>query len=146
MTWRFHAAFFIVASVVVALTVAWGFMIVGSPATRRTERFDEQRLNDLRTIAREIHSIVIDADKPRSLKGPLPKTLEELVAKARNEKVKLTDPETGEPYTYVVKDETTFEVCATFTQERNSDYSVFWNHPVGRHCFTINVVDPPPFY
>lgn len=146
MSWRFHAVFAVLASVAVAIAIAWGFMLVGSPGARRLERFDEQRLQDLQAIVREVHAMVVDADKPPSLKGPLPKTLEEVGERARSERVKLNDPETGEPYSYVVKDENTFELCATFTMVRSSDRSVFWNHPAGRHCFTIHVLDPPPFY
>ena len=146
MTWRFHAVFAVFATALVAFAIAWGFMLVGSPGTRRLERFDEQRLQDLKAIVREVHAMVVDADKPPSLKGPLPKTLEEIVERARTERIKLNDPETGEPYRYLVTNETTFELCTTFTQVRNSDSSVFWNHPAGTHCFTINVLDPPPFY
>jgi hypothetical protein len=24
-----------------------------------------------------------------------------------------------------------------------SDVEVFWNHPSGRHCFTVDALDPP---
>ena len=30
-----------------------------------------------------------------------------------------------------------------FSLPRDSNVDVFWNHPAGRHCFTINVLDPP---
>ena len=146
MTWRFHAMFAACASIAVAIAIAWGFMLVGSPGTRRLERFDEQRLQDLQSIVREVHAMVADADKPPSLKAQLPKTLEEVAERARTERVKLNDPETGQPYRYLVKNETTFELCTTFTKVRITDRSVFWNHPAGTHCFTINVLDPPPFY
>jgi hypothetical protein len=146
MTWRLHAVFAVGASIVVAIAVAWGFMLVGSPGTRRLERLDEQRLQDLQVIAREVHAMVVEADQPPSLKAQLPKTLQEIAERARSERIKLNDPETGEPYSYLAKDETTFELCTTFTKVRNSDRSVFWNHPAGKHCFRINVLDPPPFY
>jgi hypothetical protein len=145
MTPRIHVAFAIVASAVVALAVAWGFVLVGSPAGRRLERFDERRLQDLQTIAREIRYMVEDQNNKGSLKEPLPKTLEEAAKRARDEKVNPRDPETGEPYAYTVKNETTFDVCAKFARPRDSDSGVFWNHPAGTHCFTINVLDPPPF-
>jgi len=145
MSPRIHAAFAIVASVVVASAVAWGFVLVGSPAARRLERFDEQRLQDLQTIAREIQSMVVDPNKKGRLKESLPKTLEEAAKRARNARVNPRDPETGEPYAYTVKNETTYELCATFAQRRDWDSRVFWNHPAGAHCFTINVLDPLPF-
>ncbi|HVU86192.1 MAG TPA: hypothetical protein VHD36_02650 [Pirellulales bacterium] len=60
MNTRFHAGFALLASAVVAATITWGFVLAGSPALRRLERFDEQRLDDLRTIAREIQLMVVD--------------------------------------------------------------------------------------
>ena len=145
MSPRFHAAFAAVASVVVVTAVGWGFVLVGSPGTRRLERFDEQRLRDLQTIAHEIQLMVVNPHKKGTLKEALPKTLEEAAQRARNERVNPRDPETGEPYGYTVKNETAFELCATFSQQRDWDSRVFWNHPAGTHCFTINVFDPPPF-
>jgi hypothetical protein len=145
MTLRSHAAFAIVASVVVVFAVAWGFFLVGSPATRRLERFDERRLQDLRTIAREIQSMVENHNKRGTLKEPLPKSLEQAAERARDERLNPRDPETNEPYRFLIKDETTYELCATFARKRDSDTRVFWNHPSGAHCFRINVLDPPPF-
>ncbi len=142
----FHAVFAVVASLVVVSTIAWGFVLVGSPGSRRLERVDEQRLEDLQAIAREVNNLVIEMGDKRTLKAPLPKTLAEVAQRARLERIQLHDPETGEPYGYTVKDESTIELCATFTQARDSDASVFWNHPAGAHCFTINLLDPPPFY
>jgi hypothetical protein len=145
MTPRIHAAFAVVASVIVALAIGWGFVLVGSPATRRLERFDESRLQDLWTIAREIQSMVEDPNKEGALKQPLPKTLDEAAQRARDERLNPRDPETGQQYRYTVKNETTYELCAVFARPRESDDLVFWNHPAGPHCFTINVLDPPPF-
>ena len=145
MSPRFHVVFGIAASVVVAVAIAWGFFLVGSPATRRLERFDERRLQDLQTIVREIHLMVADPYKQGTLKDALPKTLEEAAQRARNQRVNPRDPETDEPYTYTVKNDTTFELCATFAQKRDDDSRVFWNHPAGKHCLTIDVLNPPPF-
>jgi hypothetical protein len=144
MTTRIHALFSVASSVVVVVAVVWGFALVGSPGTTRLQRFDQQRLDDLQTIFREIQSLCRDPDvKIDELKRPLPKTLDELAALARHERINLTDPVTGQHYVYTVKDGTTYELCATFSFERNSDVTVFWNHPSGTHCFTIDVLDPP---
>lgn len=145
MTLRIHAVFAVVASLVVGFVVAWGFVLVGSPTTRRLDRFDERRLQDLQTIAREIQSMVENPNKKGTLKEPLPKTLEEAAQRARDEKLNPRDPETGAPYVYRIKNETTYELCATFARKRDSDSRVFWNHATGTHCFTINVLDPPRF-
>lgn len=146
MSWRFHTLFASAATLVVVATIAWGFFLVGSPSTRRLERLDEQRLDDLRTIAREIQTMVEDPNDKGTLKETLPKTLDEAAQRARVERLNLSDPETGEVYTYRATGETTYELCATFTHPRDSDASVFWNHPAGKHCFKIDVLDPPPFY
>ncbi len=143
---RIHVTFAIVASMVVALTVAWGFVLVGSPMGRRIERIDERRLQDLQTIAREIQSMVENPNEKGTLREPLPKTLEEAAKRVRGARLHLQDPETGEPYDYQVKNESTFELCATFERQRQSDSAVFWNHSAGRSCFTINALDPPPYW
>jgi hypothetical protein len=145
MTWRFHAVFAVFATLGVAVAIGLGFVMVGSPGARRLERYDELRLRNLQAIAREVHAMVVDVET-RTLKGPLPKTLKEVAQRARTQQIKLLDPETGEPYAYAVKNDSTIELCATFTQARDSDYSVFWNHPAGTRCFTIDLLDPPPFY
>jgi hypothetical protein len=144
MTPRVHAVFAACASIVVVSAMAWGFVLVGSPSTRRLERFDEQRLRDLQTIAREIQWMTVDANNKDTLKATLPATLDEAAEKARNKQLNPLDPETGAPYRYTVKNESTFELCATFSRPRQWDSNVFWNHPAGEHCFTINVLDPPP--
>ncbi len=146
MSWRFHILFASAATLVVVSTIAWGFFLVGSPASRRLERLDEQRLDDLQTIAREVQAMVQDPNNSGKLREALPKTLEEAARRARNEKINLSDPESGEAYRYRATSETTYELCATFTGQRDSDASVFWNHPAGEHCFKIDVLDPPPFY
>ncbi len=143
---RFHTAFAVVATLVVGAALAWGFILVGSPATRRLERFDEQRLRDLQTIARQIQSMVEDPNEKGKLKAPLPPTLDEAARQSQSEQLNLRDPETDAPYGYRVNDDATYELCATFSQPRDSNASVFWNHPAGEHCFTINPADPPPFW
>ncbi len=143
MTTRVHTLFSVGSSVVVVAAVVWGFVLVGSPATTRLQRFDQQRLEDLQTIFREIQSLCRDSDIKDKLKRPLPETLEELASLARHERIDATDPETGQPYVYTVKDGTSYELCATFALERDSDAQVFWNHASGRHCFTVEALDPP---
>lgn len=128
---------------VVIVAVVWGFALVGSPWTTRLQRFDQQRVDDLQTIFREIQSLCRDPDIKDELKRPLPLTLDELAVLARHERINLTDPETGKRYVYTVKDGTTYELCATFSLERDSDVKVFWNHSSGQHCFTVDALDPP---
>ncbi len=143
MTTRIHVMFSAASSVVVVVAVVWGFALVGSPRTTRLQRFDQQRLNDLQTIFREIQSLCRDPDMKDELKRPVPATLEELAKLARHERINLSDPETGQRYGYTVKDGTTYELSATFSLERESDVEVFWNHPSGEHFFTVDTLDWP---
>jgi hypothetical protein len=143
MTTRTHVVFSVVMSMAVVVAVVWGVVLVGSPATARLQRFDQQRLKDLQTIFREVQSLCQDSDIKDELKRALPDTLDELAALARSERINLADPETGQRYVFTVKDETIYELCATFSLERDSDAEVFWNHASGRHCFTVDALDPP---
>ncbi|MHC5009099.1 MAG: hypothetical protein ACYTGF_17270 [Planctomycetota bacterium] len=143
MTNKVHVSFSVALSIVVLGAVVWGVTLAGTPSTARVQRFDQRRLNDLQTIFREVQSLCRDPDIKDELKRPLPATLDELAALARSERISLTDPETGERFIYTVKDGTTYELCATFSSARDSDVAVFWNHPPGRHCFTVDALDPP---
>ncbi|MHC4108975.1 MAG: hypothetical protein ACYSTY_12915 [Planctomycetota bacterium] len=95
MTTRIHMVFSVAFSVVVVVAVGWGAALVGLPGTTRLQRFDEQRLGDLETIYREIQSLCHDPDIKDELKRPLPATLDELAAMARNERINVTDPRSG---------------------------------------------------
>ncbi|MBT8486455.1 MAG: hypothetical protein HKO59_09455 [Phycisphaerales bacterium] len=143
MTTRIHTVFSVVFSVLVIGAVVWGVALVGTPGTARLQRLDRQRLADLRTIFREVQSLCQDPDLKDELKRALPATLDDLATLARSERINVADPVTSEPYVYVVTSETTYELCATFALERDSDVDVFWNHPPGRHCFTVDALDPP---
>ncbi len=143
MTTRSHMLFSVAISAVVVAALVWGVVVVGSPATARLYRFDYQRVENLKTIFREVQSLCQDPDIKDQLKRALPDTLDELAALARSERINLADPETGQRYTFSVKDDTTYQLCATFSTTLNSDAEVFWNHPSGRHCFTVDALDPP---
>ena len=143
MTKRIHLVFSVVSSLVVVAAVVWGVTLVGSPGSARLQRFDQRRLDDLQTIFREVQSLCQDPDIKHELKRALPGTLDELASLARSERINLTDPETRQRYVYTVKDGTTYELCATFSMQRDSDVEVFWNHPSGEHCFTVDALDPP---
>ena len=143
MTGKIHAVFTFTFSIVVLVAVCWGIALVGSPGKARQQRLDQRRLEDLQTIYREIQFLCRDPNSKNKLKQPLPQSLEELALLARKEKIKITDPETGQRYEFKLINTNEYELCATFSTERDSDMNVFWNHPVGRHCFRFNVFDPP---
>jgi len=143
MTTRTHRLIGFVAVLVTMGVLTWGFLIVGSPDTRRLERLDERRVEDLQQITREIQRMVYDIRKPGVMKRTLPKDLEEVKRQAKYWKISLVDPETGEAYRYAVKTDTTYELCATFALLRDKSTEVFWNHPAGRHCFVIDALNAP---
>lgn len=138
---RVHLVFGLLSTAAVAVVVVLGLWLTGLPHTRRVERIDAQRLADLQRIHREIQRVVLDPDRERSLRRPLPETLEELARLAILDAPSLFDPQTGEPYGYRVLDERTYELGATFALPRAADHQVFWNHPAGRHAFRIDVLE-----
>jgi hypothetical protein len=85
---------------------------------------------------REIRDIVYEGRywamrKERTPTKPLPQALEQVAQQARNVKVSLHDPQTGDPYDYRVIDERHFELCAVFALPRQRSRDVAWN-PFGR--------------
>ncbi len=158
-----HRLYFAATCIIVAIIFVWGIFIVGSPAYGREQKFDEQRLADLRAIQSEILNQIYGSARdsviippPTELPKPLPATLETVAANAQYQKLSLNDPKTGLPYEYVRykdqrNDETpsyehfptgaAYQLCATFDLPRDLSYDIFWNHPKGRHCFTFDALD-----
>jgi hypothetical protein len=146
-TTRMHRTFAGIASGVVLITLVWGFVVTGSPGTARLHKFDERRVEDLRTIKSEIEILCLGQSRHKSaqervLVRPLPTTLEELAASAEQRRPEIRDRETGEPYEYEVLDESRYRVCATFNFARDEEYQPVWNHPAGRHCFELDALKP----
>lgn len=137
-----HFIVLAIMSIAVVATVLAGLSLVGSPATARARRIDQERLEDMRRIARVIDELCHDRDVKTELKRPLPATLEGLAGLARTERIGIADPVSNEPYSYKVSG-TTYTISATFENARDLDYQVFWNHPAGNASFTIDALDPP---
>lgn len=91
---------------VVALAIVTGFFMVGSPVQQRQLQFDDRRVNDLSYLQSEILAYWQN-------KGKLPTELALLNDDLRGFRVPL-DPESTQPYSYEVKGETTFALCAVF--------------------------------
>lgn len=143
-----HRKYFMVSLVLTAAFVVYGIIIVGSPMQGRTEKFDEQRVSDLRAIQIEIYDDVygqsygapIPATQIKVLPKPLPKDLETIAAGAQYQKLRIADPETLAPYVYKPSGNK-FELCASFALTRDLGYDIFWNHPAGEHCFIFDALD-----
>ncbi|MDP3740907.1 MAG: hypothetical protein Q8R08_01105 [bacterium] len=92
--------------IIVAAAIIAGFFMVGSPGQERLRRFDETKIRDLQTIQSEI--IYFWQNKQR-----LPQNLDELHDSIRGF-APPTDPQSNEPYAYMVIDQLNFELCASF--------------------------------
>jgi hypothetical protein len=141
-----HRRFGAAATAIVAAGLIWGMSVVGSPLDERARKMDKRRIDDLQGILYELRSLTVE-DRPKSgltLVRPLPKTLAELVAKARYDRPSIVDPETGEPYEYEVLADGKIRLCATFSRVRDEVTEVTWNHPAGRFCFEIDLLRKIP--
>ncbi len=146
-----------VVSIILLASIIYGFFLIGTPATQRQRRFDEQRVNDLTQIQSEI----INYWQQKSV---LPVTLNDLKNSISGFTPPL-DPETNQPYEYITSGinwpvgQLLFELCSTFkTSTMNGGgtvpssrlkspigayypYQQNWNHGVGRACFD-RTIDP----
>jgi hypothetical protein len=139
-------------SAVVVMMLIVGFVLVGSPVQQRKVRFDQQRVADLTMIQDQVVHFW-------TLKQRLPETLEELTDSLSGF-VTPRDPVSGQPYEYRRGEGLTFELCATFEAEGDTDptsvprlarpemvvgdffaSNYHWQHGVGRTCFE-RTIDP----
>lgn len=114
---------------VVAVAVAAGLYLAGSPADERQRRLDERRVADLTGIA--------DAtDVYWTRHGRVPATLDEL-RREPGAALTASDPETGEAYELHPEGGKSFEICARFAQPSDARRAGdgFWRHGAGRQCF-----------
>jgi len=129
------------------------FFLVGSPATQRAMRFDEQRVSDLQNIQYQVINFW-------QTKEILPAKLSDMSDNISGF-VPPTDPDTRASYEYTVKNPLAFELCATFgaksiensapdrayavpemvTPEGKMAPVENWSHEAGRVCFE-RTIDP----
>lgn len=141
-------------AVLIVLTIASGFLIIGSPMDARLYKFDEQKVSDLQNIQWQLLSYY-------QQKGELPQTLAQLVDPISGSVVPV-DSQTGAEYTYSAKG-LTFTLCAVFNKEnRPGQYTnpyisarpvaapgekgidlaqKPWDHGPGNTCFS-RTIDP----
>ncbi len=143
------------ATLLVVLTIAAGFLIVGTPGQARQQRFDAQRVSDLQSIQSQVVYYW-------QQKGALPKSINDLNDSLSYFTVPV-DPQTGSAYVYEVGAVHSFQLCATFSTDSNgrpqpsngmtspvmpdSSYKDAvslgdnWQHGKGQSCF-IRTIDP----
>ncbi len=129
----------IFAGVIMLSSIVWGFAVLGSPATQRLYKYDEQKVNELISINSEIANYY-------NTKGVLPRTLADITAVSYY--LTVTDSQTKKPYEYQKINDTTYNLCAEFNKtSKEKDklnsialpYGVSWTHPSGRYCFSQTV-------
>lgn len=126
----FGTAFLVLAAIVS------GFLVMGSPATLRKARLDDQRVNDLQNIQWQIVNFW-------QQKGRLPASLAEL----RSDSLSGAVLPKGN-YELKVGESKSFELCATFETASTPSsatspalYNENWSHPSGYYCFA-RTIDP----
>ncbi|MEX1000312.1 MAG: DUF5671 domain-containing protein [Thermodesulfobacteriota bacterium] len=142
--WRAISSIFIISSIIL------GFVVVGSPATQRAIRYDQERLSDLQATQWQLINYW-------QQKGELPSELSMLNDAIGGFSVP-SDPETDLPYTYIQTSPTSFQLCAVFNLESPDAVGIpslarmpyyepgmmrmeAWDHPAGEHCFD-RTIDP----
>jgi hypothetical protein len=122
----------IAVGVAALVVIALGLYLAGSPAEARVRRFDERRVDDLRTAGYSI-------DAYWNAHGRLPLRLDSLPGLLESGRG-LRDPVTDSAYAYTAGPDSSYQLCATFArasdEEPYSIYSGEWQHPAGRHCFS----------
>lgn len=137
--------------VMVSVAAAIGLYLAGSPTKERERRFDDQRVNDLQSIASAI-------DLYYENKNVLPVSIPDLMSAQQAVGgfyiQSITDPSTAKPYEYQVTGVVTYNLCATFdgssTDAENTSRAVKmsapypilpvgrdWNHAAGYVCYPL---------
>ena len=119
----------VVAALAVLGALGGGFYLIGPPADERARRIDARRQSDLQQLR-----AVVDVYWTRH--NRLPASLDE-IARETGTGVYSRDPERGEAYEYSQKSPDSYELCATFTRDSETQGD-FWSHGAGRRCFLIN--------
>ncbi|MEK7551990.1 MAG: DUF5671 domain-containing protein [Patescibacteria group bacterium] len=135
----------IIAVVLVLGSIILGFSVVGSPASQRKARYDDQKITDLQNIQWQVINYW-------QQKGVVPQTLTELQDPISGFTVPL-DIQTNKPYGYEKSGEQSFKLCAEFNLTKTNnltsgEVSVYsssypskpagsdvWNHESGYQCF-----------
>lgn len=134
MIWRVTTAIIILGSII------WGFSVLGSPATQRALKYDEQKVNDLMNINQQIISYY-------QTHASIPGALNDLTVDNFYVPV---DQQSGQPYEYqlIGQSAKAYSLCADFNKESNymingktssiypSDPIGSWNHGAGHYCFS----------
>lgn len=137
----------IAVGILTIISIGCGFLLIGSPAQVRAQRYDAQRVSDLQSLQSQILNYW-------QQKHELPYSLSVLNDDFSGYREPL-DPETGTEYGYTAQGiDTTlgtvgFTLCATFTTTGGQSSATTpartigdnWSHYPGSNCFGRNI-DP----
>lgn len=115
----------LVITLIVTITIVYGFVDGGSPTDVKNKRNDETRLNHLSSISNQIYSYYQKQQQ-------LPQDLSTLY---QNGIKPLSDPSSGEPYEYRIISGSAYELCAIFATKEINRLNEQFSHPQGRHCY-----------
>jgi hypothetical protein len=108
-------------SILVILSIIYSFSIMGSPKNQRMLRLDERRVNDLQNIQYQIITYWQQKEK-------LPEKITDISNSLSGYSLPL-DPEfeKGKTYKYVVLDDLSFQLCATFYLPMQNSWTGYKN-------------------
>lgn len=141
-------------SALMLLTIAAGFLIIGTPGQARLYRFDEQKVSDLQGMQSQIVNYW-------QTKQVLPKALSDL-SDSISGYVTPLDAQTNQEYIYQITGNLAFKLCATFNAETQNYVTSgvsapsapvlygedaqmsSWYHQKGQQCFA-RTIDPAKY-
>lgn len=130
------------AAIVVLATLVYGFLNIETPSVVREMRLDAEQVSDLQDMEWRIEEFY-------RLNNALPETVTELYVGIPVPQA----PEERPAYVYEVTGDTTYELCATFTNasDRTAEmtearpvperefFAYTWDHPSGYYCFNRTI-------
>ena len=137
---RFGRELAMVATVVVAASLAAAFVVMRSPTAERAVTLDQRRVQDLQRIGYAVEAWY-------QVHDALPPELA-VVAKQPGSTVSTADPATGTTYEYIAGAARDYQLCAAFETDTaetgaGNDYAgpraQSWDHPAGHYCFAREV-------
>ena len=139
------------ATVLTAVALVYGFSTIPSPALQRELKLDHERVSSLGELQYSIDAYYRNNNR-------LPESLNILAKNSyySTRELNKVDPQTNQPYEYLVINDTKYQLCAVFTTDSENDpaeydsenynYSTYKNkfkHSKGRQCFDFTA---PPSY
>ncbi len=145
----YHRWFAIASTAAVIATFLLGFNVTGTPPVIRERQADERRIQDLRHLGFALAARNREQSNQGTTPTTLPSSLTQLVSEGKISERQTRDPITLQPYVFLPNGGTRYQLCANFNQIQVSDVSIdnstFWNHGIGRKCYSLNAKEPTEY-